>query len=74
MKVVSESAGDPGVAGSFAVPCPSPAPGLGVGLQALDIGELIADGVTEFGAVTKFSQLSQMLEYGQAPAASYRER
>ncbi len=52
----------------------SPAPGLGVGLQALDVGELIADGVTEFGAVTKFSQLSQMLAYGQAPAASSREQ
>src|SRR5258706_15295395 len=45
-EVAGEGSGDAGVAGGVAVP----AAGLGVGLQLLDVGELVLDGVTEFGA------------------------
>jgi hypothetical protein len=44
--VAGEGFGDAGVAGGVAVP----AAGLCVGLQVLDVGELVADGVGEFRA------------------------
>ena len=46
VEVAGEGAGDAGVAGGFTVP----AAGFGVGLQVLDVGELVLDRITEFGA------------------------
>ena len=45
-KVVGECAGDAGVPGGFAVP----AAGLRVGVEAVDVGELVAECGCEFGA------------------------
>jgi hypothetical protein len=44
--VIGEGVGDAGVAGGFAVP----ASGLCVGVQVLDVGDLVADRVVKFGA------------------------
>ena len=44
--MAGEGFGDAGVAGGFSVP----AAGFGVGLQVLDVGELVLDRVAESGA------------------------
>ena len=42
-----------------------PAARLCVGFEGLDVGELVGEGVAEFGCCDELSQVSQMLAYGQ---------
>ena len=69
-EVVGESVGNAGVASGFAVP----AAGLGVSLQVLDVGELAADSVGEFGPGDEVVAGLADVGVGQAPAASWREQ